>query len=249
MTTITATIGKHGTFATDSTVLDSVIKLRGIDPLHSLRESCAEILTGDPHADTHEDCGRSECLLIIASCKVQPEAAELLSGCGCTSTIKCDRHSTMADRAFPNVVPSVRVLATEADGRQTCHPELLTLGAAQRELNIMRAVPSIVRIEIRQGTLSGPVIVGWSRELHPVDCDCDTCIAERRAAIKGVKIPGAGHPGFAMNRCPRCAAPLTDPGHAARHETVCARMAARDVEPATESGAARITKRLRAAGF
>lgn len=76
---------------------------------------------------------------------------------------------------------NVRVLATESDGRQTCHPELLTLGAAQAELDIMRSVPSIVRIEIRQGSLDGPVVVGWSRA-EPVPADVIAALQEIDAA-------------------------------------------------------------------
>lgn len=127
--------------------------------------------------------------------------------------------------------PNVRVLATESDGRQTCHPELLTLGAAQRELDVMRAVPSIVRIEVRQGTLDGPVVIGWTRsngavvELPP----CQNCSRPARLGQVLCELC-AQETAEPMNRCPRCAAPITDPGHAARHEAVCARMAARDAQ-------------------
>lgn len=102
--------------------------------------------------------------------------------------------------------PNVRVLATESDGRQTCHPELLTLGAAQRELDVMRAVPSIVRIEVRQGALDGPVVIGWTRgngdvvELPP----CQNCSRPARLGQVLCELCAQETAEPATTPCPAC---------------------------------------------
>lgn len=68
-----------------------------------------------------------------------------------------------------------RVIAIESDGTQTVHPHVLGLGAAQGELNVLSNVPGIVRIEIRAGSATGAVIVGWTRACPCCggNCDCD----------------------------------------------------------------------------